>query len=91
MRTAFRLDICDPLIPATGRAPLAFSFEQALIEDERVEAPHIVAEFAVGAGYEPWGFKGLLTEDGLRTLARAALATAEELRETKKRMKEEGG
>jgi hypothetical protein len=88
VRPTFRLDICDPLTPQTGKDPLAFSFEEEYIDDNDPVDTQWLASLAFAEGFGPWIHKGLIMEDGLRVLARAALATADQLQATKALRKE---
>jgi hypothetical protein len=91
MRTAFRLDICDPIVPADGVEPQAFSFEPTL----RSRAPgsetefDVVTKMAVASGFANWRDEWLVSEEGLRALSRAALTVADEMREQKQRIRDE--
>lgn len=82
MPTAFHLEASDPVIPKTGVPPLAFSFEDEIIAEGSEGVPRTVAVFMLETSKglkESW----LITEEGLRVMARAALTTAEQLREFK--------
>lgn len=79
----FRLDVSDPVHCGLDVPQLLFSFEDQWFF--KGKADYHCANFALAAGLNPWIGKWVISEAGLRVLARAALATADHVAATQVR------
>jgi hypothetical protein len=80
----FRLDVSDPVVcNPKEMKPLCFSFEDAGLDGECT-----YATFALSVGLAPWIGQWDISEAGLRVLARAASAMADQVQATNARRKE---
>jgi len=78
----FRLDISDPIFCDPDNAKsLNFSFEDTMVGPQGYNC----ASLAISVGFNSWLGKFVISETGLRSLARAALATADHIRATDER------
>jgi hypothetical protein len=75
---SFRVDIADPVVCQPTKPPAYFSFETTLV-DRGDGVPYPCGMLSYAVGHTPRSIDVLISEEGLRMLARAALATANEL------------